>query len=90
MERLRKKRQDVLEEQKVKLHLLTEQLKSAVDSVTRIISGLELVNQELEDTISEIDAYCHGLMETKESMQNESRRNTAIINNFSKLLEVSE
>ena len=46
---------DIISETERKLHQLQADAESAVDIVTRAISGLELVNQEIEDTKSEID-----------------------------------
>ena len=52
---------DIISEKERKLHQLQADAESAVDIVTRAISGLELVNQEIEDTKSEIDEYISGL-----------------------------
>ena len=46
---------DIISEKERKLHQLQADAESAVDIVTRAISGLELVNQEIEDTKSEIE-----------------------------------
>ena len=86
----RKKTTDVLAEKVSKLNELKTQADFAVGIVTSTISGLELINQELDDTISEIDTYVAQLNETRESMNKNRKYNTAIIANFSKLLEVEE
>jgi hypothetical protein len=86
----RKKTADVLAEKVSKLNELKTQADFAVGIVTSTISGLELINQELDDTISEIDTYVAQLNETRESMNKNRKYNTAIIANFSKLLEVEE
>jgi hypothetical protein len=79
-----------LAEKVSKLNELKTQADFAVGIVTSTISGLELINQELDDTISEIDTYVAQLNETRESMNKNRKYNTAIIANFSKLLEVEE
>ena len=43
---------DIISEKEKKLHQLQSDAEGAVDIVTRAISGLELVNQEIEDTLS--------------------------------------
>ena len=40
---------DIISEKEKKLHQLQSDAEGAVDIVTRAISGLELVNQEIED-----------------------------------------
>ena len=54
---MKNKVRDILADKKVKLQELTAQAEAAVDLVTRTISGLELVNQEIDDTVAEIDKY---------------------------------
>lgn len=54
---MKNKVRDILADKKVKLQELTAQAEAAVDIVTRTISGLELVNQEIDDTVAEIDKY---------------------------------
>lgn len=44
---MKNKVRDILADKKVKLQELTAQAEAAVDLVTRTISGLELVNQEI-------------------------------------------
>ena len=86
----RKKKIDVLSEKVSKMNELKHQADDAVGVVTRTISGLELINQEIDDTINEIDIYVGKLSETRDSMSKNRKYNTAIIANFSKLLEVNE
>ena len=77
---------DIISEKERKLHQLQADAESAVDIVTRAISGLELVNQEIEDTKSEIDEYISRLTE----LVHNQKRNCVVIKNFSKLLAVDE
>ena len=85
-----KKKPDVLTEKVSKLNELKVQGDMAISLVTSTISGLELINQEYDDTIAEIESYVAQLNETRNSMYKNRRYNTAIIANFSKLLEVDE
>lgn len=48
---------DIISEKEKKLHQLQSDAEGAVDIVTRAISGLELVNQEIEDTSSTTDQW---------------------------------
>lgn len=86
----KKKPIDVLTEKTSKLNELAAQADVAINVVTNTISGLELINQEYDDTIAEIDSYVSQLNATRECMNKNRRYNTAIIANFSKLLEVNE
>lgn len=81
---------DVLSEKNSKLNELKTQADFAVGIVTSTISGLELINQEYDDTISEIETYVAQLNSTRDSMSKHRKYNTAIIANFSRLLEVEE
>lgn len=65
-------------------------MNGGVDGVTRAISGLELVNQEIEDTKSEIDEYISRLTEQRDTLVHNQKRNCVVIKNFSKLLAVDE
>lgn len=82
------KAHDILVEKEAKLVELKQQADEAVDIVTRTISGLEMVNQEIDDTVAEIDQYSERLAKTRESLSKNRSNNAAIIANFSKLLSV--
>lgn len=83
-----KKHLDIVAEKEAKLTQLTQEATNAVDLVTRTISGLELVNQEIEDTVADIDAYSERLDKTRGALEQSRNNNAAIIANFSKLLSV--
>ena len=85
-----KKTIDVLSEKVSKLNSLKNEADIAVGVVTSTINNLELINQEYDDTIAEIDSYVAQLNATRESMNKNRKYNTAIIANFSKLIEVEE
>lgn len=63
---------------------------NAVDLVSRTITRLELINQQLDDAVADIDAYTADLAKTRESMVKQHGNNSAIIANFTKLLSVEE
>lgn len=81
---------DVLSQKKSALNRLKVEADIAIGIVTSTISNLELINQEYDDTIADIDNYVAQLYETRENMSKNRKYNTAIISNFSKLLEVDE
>ena len=81
---------DILSQKKSTLNRLKVEADMAIGIVTSTISNLELINQEYDDTVAEIDNYMAQLAETRESMNKNRKYNTAIIANFSKLLEVNE
>lgn len=85
-----KKTIDVLSEKVSKLNTLKNEADIAVGVVTSTINNLELINQEYDDTIAEIDDYVAQLNATRDLMNKNRKYNTAIIANFSKLLEVEE
>lgn len=81
---------DVISENETKLHQLQSDADDAVDVIAHAISGLELVNQEIEDTKSEIDEYISRLTEQRDTLIHSHGRNCVMIKNFSKLLAVDE
>ena len=81
---------DIISEKEKKLHQLQSDAEGAVDIVTRAISGLELVNQEIEDTKAEIDEYISRLTEQRDTLIHNQKRNAVVIKNFSKLLSVED
>lgn len=50
------------------------------------INRLELINQQIDDGMTEIDTYMADLVKTRETMSTQRQNNAAIISNFSKLL----
>ena len=79
---------DILQEKKTVLADLSQQANSAVDLVSRTINSLGLINQEIEDTVAEIESYTKELEGTRDALEKQRKNNTAVIANFSKLLEV--
>ena len=81
---------DILSEKVAAVHALTVESENAVDLVSRTISRLELINQQLDDAMAEIDTYTADLARTRESMVKQHGNNSAIIANFTKLLSIGE
>jgi len=82
------KNKNILKEKELKAKRLARKADKAVDLVTRTITGLEQINQQIEDSLSEIDTYSENLAKTRENMIQQRSNNSAIIENFSKLLRV--
>lgn len=81
---------DKLTEMQTKLTQLQSDANHAIDLVVRTINSLEFTNQEIDETVVEIDDYISKLSTTRSCLDKNRKYNTAIIANFSKLLEVSE
>lgn len=77
---------DILREKQQQVESLERQADDAVELVTRTINRLELINQEIDDAMTEIDTYAADLAKTRETMSKQRQSNAAIINNFTKLL----
>ena len=81
---------DILVEKQNEVALLARQASEAVDLVTRTISDLEGINQQIDGALSEIDTYTKELAATRAAMSKQRSNNTAIISNCAKLLDVGE
>ena len=81
---------DKLTEMQTKLMQLQYEANSAINIVVNTINSLEFTNQEIDDTVVEIDDYISKLSTTRNCLDKNRKYNTSIITNFSKLLEVSE
>lgn len=77
---------DILRERQQQVESLERQADDAVELVTRTINRLELINQQIDDAMTEIDTYAADLAKTRETMSKQRQSNAAIINNFTKLL----
>ena len=77
---------DILREKQQEINRLERQADDAVEIVTRTISRLELINQQIDDGMTEIDTYMADLVKTRETMSTQRQNNAAIISNVSKLL----
>lgn len=81
-----KKHTDILQQKTKKLKELTEITDNALSVITGTISWLELINQEIDDTVAEIDAYNSQMLTVKDSLVTNRVHNAQIIRNFTKLL----
>lgn len=81
---------DKLTEMQTKLTQLQSDANHAINIVVNTINSLEFTNQEIDETVVEIDDYISKLSTTRSCLDKNRKYNTAIIANFSKLLEVSE
>ena len=81
-----KRQRDILKEKSEAIRKLARLSQNAVDMVTRTISSLENINQEIDQAVDEIDRYSEDLMKTRQEMSDQREHNKAIISNFSKLL----
>lgn len=77
---------NILREKQQQVESLERQADDAVELVTRTINRLELINQQIDDAMTEIDTYAADLAKTRETMSKQRQSNAAIINNFTKLL----
>lgn len=81
---------DILREKQQEVERLAQQADDAVELVTRTISRLELINQQIDDAMGEIDTYAADLAKTREAMSKQRQGNAAIISNFAKLLSTED
>lgn len=81
---------DKLTEMQTKLTQLQSDSNHAINIVVNTINSLEFTNQEIDETVVEIDDYISKLSTTRSCLDKNRKYNTAVIANFSKLLEVSE
>lgn len=81
---------DILREKQEAVSRLTRKSDAAVNLVTRTISDLETVNQEITDALKDIDDYISSLEKEKVEMSALHDTNSAIVSNFSKLLTVGD
>lgn len=82
----KKKVLDLLQEKEAKLEELTVCSNSAIKMVQDTISNLERVNEDIENTMNEIDTYLKRLSETRSGLDSTRGKNQQIMQNFSKLL----
>jgi len=77
---------DILREKQQEINRLERQAGDEGQIETRPISLLGLLNQQIDDGMTEIDTYMADLVKTRETMSTQRQNNAAIISNFSKLL----
>lgn len=81
---------DILLEKQHQVESLEREADDAVELVTCTINSLELINQQIDDAVTEIDTYTADLAKARETMSKQRHNNAAIISNFKKLLSIGE
>lgn len=82
----KKEAMDLLQEKEVRLAELSLRSDSAVQMVQSTINNLAIVNQDIEEAMSEIDTYLQRLNETRASLDSTHGKNQKVMQNFSQLL----
>ena len=80
------KMKDILEQKEAKLVSLNQKSNDAVQLVRTTIGGLEVVDQEIATTISEIDEIQTRMSKTRAGLEERRSKNQQIMHNFKSLL----
>lgn len=81
-----KKMQDVLEQKEAKLSVLTQRSDDAVQLVRSTMNGLDAIDAEIEQTISEIDEIQARMSTARAGLEARRNKNQRIKANFKSLL----
>lgn len=82
----KKKMQDVLEQKEAKLSVLTQRPDDAVQLVRSTMNGLDAIDAEIEQTISEIDEIQARMSTARAGLEARRNKNQRIKANFKSLL----
>lgn len=82
----KKKMQDVLEQKEAKLSVLTQKSDDAVQLVRSTMNGLDAIDAEIEQTISEIDEIQTRMSNARAGLEARRNKNQRIKQNFKSLL----
>jgi peptidoglycan hydrolase CwlO-like protein len=82
----KKKMQDVLEQKEAKLSVLTQRSDDAVQLVRSTMNGLDAIDAEIEQTISEIDEIQARMSTARAGLEARRNKNQRIKANFKSLL----
>lgn len=82
----KKKMQDILEQKEAKLSALTQQSDDAVQLVRSTMNGLDAIDAEIEQTISEIDEIQTRMRNARAGLEARRDKNQRIKQNFKSLL----
>lgn len=82
----KKKMQDVLEQKEAKLSVLTQRSDDAVQLVRSTMNGLDAIDVEIEQTISEIDEIQARMSTARAGLAARREKNQRIKQNFKSLL----
>lgn len=78
--------QDILEQKEAKLAALEQQSTDAVRLVRTTLDGLQVVDDEIGQTISEIDEIQARMSNTKAGLEARRSKNQQMMHNFKSLL----
>lgn len=81
-----KKMQDILEQKEAKLSVLTQRSDDAVQLVRSTMNGLDAIDAEIEQTISEIDEIQARMSTARAGLEARRNKNQRIKANFKSLL----
>ncbi len=81
-----KKMEDVLEQKEAKLSVLTQRSDDAVQLVRSTMNGLDAIDAEIEQTISEIDEIQTRMSNARAGLEARRNKNQRIKQNFKSLL----
>lgn len=82
----KKKMQDALEQKEAKLSVLTQRSDDAVQLVRSTMNGLDAIDAEIEQTISEIDEIQARMSTARAGLEARRNKNQRIKANFKSLL----
>ena len=82
----KKKMQDVLEQKEAKLSVLTQRSDDAVQLARSTMNGLDAIDAEIEQTISEIDEIQTRMSNARAGLEARRNKNQRIKQNFKSLL----
>lgn len=82
----KKKMQDILEQKEAKLSVLTQRSDDAVQLVRSTMNGLDAIDVEIEQTISEIDEIQARMSTARAGLEARRDKNQRIKQNFKSLL----
>lgn len=86
----RKHTLDLIQEKEARLSLLEDRSSMAIQLVQQTVSDLDTVNQEIAETVDEINEYISRLADTRDGLDVTRNRNQKIMQNFEKLLCVDD
>ena len=81
-----KKMKDILEQKEAKLSVLTQRSDDAVQLVRSTMNGLDAIDTEIEQTISEIDEIQARMSTARAGLEARRNKNQRIKANFKSLL----
>lgn len=82
----KKKMQDILEQKEAKLSVLTQRSDDAVQLVRSTLNGLDAIDIEIDQTISEIDDIQNRMSNARAGLVARREKNQRIKQNFKSLL----